>query len=182
MIMIWSVICDVMIAWWYDCPVPYWHDGILVWYHDGTMARLHNGTLYYVPAVLSGLLWSSCCHLFTISGYNFSKVLVGFAIFNPFLDATSHLYKSVCPSVRPSVCMYVRPYVTRFFLGTLRAVCAFPLLPNYMWLMLSCIRLPPMPLPTTLLPLPNPRDLCRAVYPALFLIRTRKPKMSLNRP
>ena len=30
-----------------------------------------------------------------------------------FLDASSHLYKRVCPSVRP--CLYVRPYVTRYF-------------------------------------------------------------------
>ena len=30
---------------------------------------------------------------------------------NPFLDASSHLYKSVCPSVRPSVRRSVRPSV-----------------------------------------------------------------------
>ena len=29
-----------------------------------------------------------------------------------FLDASSHLYKRVCPSVCPSVCPYVRPSVT----------------------------------------------------------------------
>ena len=28
-----------------------------------------------------------------------------------FLDASSHLYKRVCPSVRPSVCLSVRLYV-----------------------------------------------------------------------
>ena len=30
-----------------------------------------------------------------------------------FLDAPSHLYKRVCPSVRPSVCPYVRPLTLR---------------------------------------------------------------------
>ena len=33
-----------------------------------------------------------------------------------FLDASSHLYKRVCPSVGPSVGPSVRPSVTRYFL------------------------------------------------------------------
>ena len=52
--------------------------------------------------------------------------------------------------------------------GTLRAVFSSLLLPNHMRLMPSCIRDPPLPLPSTLLLLPNTRDLCRFVYPALF--------------
>ena len=41
-----------------------------------------------------------------------------------FLDASSHLYKRVCPSVHPSVCTYVFMSVTPFH---------FPLKSNYLW-------------------------------------------------
>ena len=38
-----------------------------------------------------------------------------------FLDASTHLYKRVCPSVGPSVRRLVRRSVTRFFYGGKRA-------------------------------------------------------------
>ena len=45
------------------------------------------------------------------------------------------------------------------------------LLPNHTRLMLSRIRDSPLPLPSTLLLLPNTRDFSRFVYPALFYMR-----------
>ena len=35
--------------------------------------------------------------------------------FSPFLDSTTHLYKRLCPSVRPSVGPSVRPSVPSYF-------------------------------------------------------------------
>ena len=40
-----------------------------------------------------------------------------------FLDAPSHLYKRVCPSVRPSVRLSVRPSVTHKFKPCKSAIC-----------------------------------------------------------
>ena len=67
-----------------------------------------------------------------------------------FLDASSHLYKRVCPSVGPSVSP--SPFA-------LQAVFASPLLPNRTWLMLLSIRDPPhRPCLTHYCPCPTARD------------------------
>ena len=57
--------------------------------------------------------------------------MLGLGSFDGFLDASSHLYKRVCPSVRPSVGRSVRPSVGplrlcknrdfRLFLATMRS-------------------------------------------------------------
>ena len=39
------------------------------------------------------------------------NVFLGHPIQDRFLDVSSHLYKRVCPYVRPSVRLYVRPSV-----------------------------------------------------------------------
>ena len=77
-------------------------------------------------------------------------------------------------SVRWSVCRSVCWSRLCFFgvFGTWRAVFASLLLLTC--LMLSCVRHSPLPLPSTSLPLPNLRDWCRFVYPALFVWRIVK--------
>ena len=72
-------------------------------------------------------------------------------------------------SVRPSV--YVRMYVSMSPIFFQHFVSGFGIsAPAQLHVTNAVVyTAPPMPLPTTLLPLSNPRDLCRAVYPALLV-------------
>ena len=66
------------------------------------------------------------------------------------------VYRSVSQSVGGSVGQYPICFFSIF--GVMRAVFASLLLPNHKQLLQPCIWHPPLPLPSTLLPLPNIRD------------------------
>ena len=85
-------------------------------------------------------------------------------------------YNSLCLSVGHLV---GQSYV--HFFGILRVVFASPLLPNHILLMLSCIRHPPLPPPSGLLLLPNPRDLCCRVY-GLFCFLVKNWTLHAGKP
>ena len=89
------------------------------------------------------------------------------------------LNKSLCLSVGWSVGWLVNLSILRsfgpshlYFSGILLAVFASPLLPNHMWLLLSCIQHPPLPLPSRLPLLPNTSDLWCRVYGLVSYIFT----------
>ena len=75
--------------------------------------------------------------------------------------------------VRPSV--YVRMYVCMSPILFQHFVSGFGISAPAQLQVTNAVvyTVPPMPLPTTLLPLPNPHDLYRAVYPALLVMCKR---------